>query len=404
MKLLWVKTDFLHPTDRGGQIRTLETLRQLHRHHEVHYVAFADPARPEGPARAGEYSRRWWAVPHEVVSKRSLGFGVQLAAGLVDPLPVAVRRWSSAAMRERVSGLIASENYDRIVCDFPFPAPNFPDIAATVLFQHNVETMIWRRHAEAAPDPVRRAYLSLQARRMFAFERQICQQAAYVIAVSANDAETMRREFAIDHVDDVPTGVDVEFFTPPAEPVAPSADLVFMGSMDWMANVDGAQWFVGEVLPLIRRQHPGCRLALVGRDPSPALRQLAAGDPGITVTGTVADVRPWLWGAAVSIVPLRVGGGTRLKIYEAMAARVATVSTTIGAEGLPVRHDEHLLIADGAPEFAAACGALLADPGRRERLRSAAGELVRQSYSWESAARRFETLLERAPRRGGARA
>lgn len=397
MKLLWVKTDFLHPTDRGGQIRTLETLRPLHRRHEVHYVAFADPARPEGPRRAGEYCTRAFPVQQTIVSKRSPRFALQLAAGLTDALPVAVRRWSSAAMRETVTGLIARENYDHIVCDFPFPAPNISDMSRAVLFQHNVETMIWRRLAATAPDPLRRAYLGLQARRMFAFEKNLCRQSAYVIAVSAKDAETMRQEFGISHVDDVPTGVDIDFFARPRDP-EPTTDIVFLGSMDWMANIDGARWFVSEVLPLIRRQRPDCRLALVGRDPSPEVRQLAQGDPRVTVTGTVPDVRPWLWGATVSIVPLRAGGGTRLKIFEAMAAGIATVSTAIGAEGLPVNHDRHLLIADTAPAFAAACLALLDDEAARDRLSGAARQLVKDSYSWESAAQRFEQLLERTSR------
>jgi glycosyltransferase involved in cell wall biosynthesis len=397
MKLLWVKTDFLHPTDRGGQIRTLETLRPLHKRHEIHYVAFADPSRPEGPRRVGEYSARAFPVEQAIVSKRSPRFALQLAAGLTDSLPVAVRRWSSATMRQTVADLIAREQYDRIICDFPFPAPNIPDMTRAVLFQHNVETMIWRRHAAAAPDPLRRAYLEMQARRMFAFERDLCRRAAYVIAVSAKDANTMRQEFGISHVDDVPTGVDIEFFARPQDP-EPQTDIVFLGSMDWMANVDGAGWFASEVLPLIRQQRPDCRLALVGRDPSPAVQQLAQGDPRILVTGTVPDVRPWLWGASVSIVPLRVGGGTRLKIFEAMAAGTATVSTTIGAEGLPVEHNRHLLIADTAPAFAAACIDLMNDGGRRQRLSFEAWELVKNRYSWESAALRFEQLLERAPR------
>lgn len=398
MKLLWIKTDFLHPTDRGGQIRTLETLRPLHRRHEVHYVAFDDPARPEGPRRAGEYSTRAYAIQQAIVSKQSPRFALQLAAGLVDRLPVAVRRWSSAAMREQVAALLAREKYDRIVCDFPFPAPNLPDIGQAVLFQHNVETMIWRRHAEAAPDPVRRAYLSLQARRMFAYERELCRRAGYVIAVSAKDAATMRTEFGITHVDDVPTGVDVAYFARPAE-AEPKADIVFLGSMDWMANVDGARWFATEVLPLIRRRRPECRVALVGRDPAPAVRQLASGDGRFVVTGTVPDVRPWLWGSAVSIVPLRVGGGTRLKIFEAMAAGVATVSTTVGAEGLPVTDGKHLSIADTAPAFAEACVALLDDRQRRESIAAAARTLVAENFSWDAAARRFEELLNRAPGR-----
>jgi polysaccharide biosynthesis protein PslH len=398
MKILWVKTDFLHPTTRGGQIRTLETVKQLHRRHEVHYIAFDDPAQPEGPDRAGEYAAKWWAVPHDVPPKTSPKFAWQLVKGLVDPLPVAVLRYRSARMRERIEALLAAERYDRVVCDFPFPAPNLPDIRQCILFQHNVETMIWRRHAEHGATAVHRWYFQRQAERMFTFERELCRRAGFVIAVSEKDAATIRTEFGIEHVDDVPTGVDVDGFRHPDGPAEKRAEIVFVGSMDWMANIDGAEWLAGEVLPRIWARRPETRVALVGRNPAGQVREIGARDGRVTVTGTVDDVRPWLWGAGLSVVPLRIGGGTRLKIYEAMAAGVATVSTTVGAEGLPVRDGEHLRLADDAEEFARACVELLENEGERRRLAAAARKLVEERYSWEAATRRFEELLLAAPR------
>lgn len=398
MKLLWVKTDFLHPTTRGGQIRTLETVKQLHKRHEVHYIGLDDPAAPEGPRRAGEYSSKSWAIPHLVAPKTSPRFGAQLLQGLVDPLPVAVLRYRSRAMREQIEKLLAVEKYDRLVCDFPFPAPNLPDTTQFVLFQHNVETIIWRRHAEHGTTAAHRWYFQKQAERMFAFERDLCRRAGYVIAVSAKDAQTMRDEFGITHVDDVPTGVDVEAFTAPAGGVPESkAELVFTGSMDWMANIDGGEWLMTEILPKVWEKKPKARVALVGRNPAARLRELAARDSRITVTGTVDDVRPWMWGTAVSIVPLRIGGGTRLKIYEAMAAGVATVSTTVGAEGLPVRNGEHLRLADSPADFARACVELLDSEAERRTLARAARELVETRYSWAAATKKFEALLEAAP-------
>ena len=397
MKLLWVKTDFLHPTTRGGQIRTLETVKQLHKRHEVHYIGLHDGASAEGPRRANEYSAKSWAIPHVAPPKTSPKFGVQLVQGLVDPLPVAVLRYRSRAMREQVEKLLATEKYDRLVCDFPFPAPNVPDITQSVLFQHNVETIIWRRHAEHGATAAHRWYFQKQAERMFAFERDLCRRAGYVIAVSAKDAQTMRDEFGISHVDDVPTGVDVEAFTAPAGGVETKAELVFTGSMDWMANIDGGEWLINDVLPKVWEKKPGARVALVGRNPAAKLRELAARDARITVTGTVDDVRPWMWGAAVSIVPLRIGGGTRLKIYEAMAAGVATVSTTVGAEGLPVQDGKHLRLADTPEAFARACLELLDNEAERRALAGAARELVESQFSWAAATKKFEDLLLAAP-------
>jgi glycosyltransferase involved in cell wall biosynthesis len=387
-----VKTDFLHPTTRGGQIRTLEMLRRLHRRHQVDYLALDDGTQPEGPARAHEYCRQFEIVPHRAPSKRSLAFAGQLLAGLVSPLPVAVNRWKSEEMRRRAETMDRREKYDAIVCDFLFPAPNIPEIERALLFQHNVEAMIWRRHATHGATPLHRAYFRLQAQRMEAYERQVCRAARRVVAVSANDARVMERDYGISGVGDVPTGVDVDFFAPPAV-AAHKADLTFLGSMDWMPNIDGAEWFTAEVLPLLRRRHRQCTVALVGRKPTAAVTALAAADPLLQVTGTVDDVRPWLHGSKVSIVPLRVGGGTRLKIYEAMAAGVPAVSTTIGAEGLDVIDGVNIRLADTPQAFADACADLLDDAAARERMADAARQMVAERYSWEAVTDIFERYL-----------
>jgi glycosyltransferase involved in cell wall biosynthesis len=397
MKILWIKTDFLHPTTRGGQIRTLETLRELHRDHEIHYVGYETPGQPEGPARAQEYCTRSYSLPHDVPPKTSPRFAVQLVQGLFSPLPVAVSRYRTAIMRETVDRLLRQIRFDSVVCDFLFPAPNVADLSRAVLFQHNVETMIWRRHVANASDPIRRWYLQQQADRMFHYERQVCRQAGFVVAVSEKDESVMRSEFGIDHVANVPTGVDVVHFTAPAGATTIPFDLVFVGSMDWMANIDGAQWFFDHVLPRIRQQRPDCRIALVGRDPAPKLRERAAAT-GVTVTGTVPDVRPYLWGAVASIVPLRIGGGTRLKIFEAMAAGCPVVSTTIGAEGLPVDHGTHLWIADEPEDFAHGCIQLLTDADRRRSLATVARQLVTDRFSWTASARLFAEFLDQGPR------
>jgi glycosyltransferase involved in cell wall biosynthesis len=213
-----------------------------------------------------------------------------------------------------------------------------------------------------------------------------------VIAVSETDAAIMRSEYGAQCVYATPTGVDLEYFSPPA--AAPrAADLVFVGSMDWAPNIEGAEWFVREVLPLIRRRRPECSVSLAGRKPGRAILDLAKVDARIAVTGTVPDIRPHVWGAAVSIVPLLTGGGTRLKIFEAMAARIPVVSTTIGAEGLPVEHGTHLYLADDPQSFAARCVELMENPDSRSRLTAAAWDLVSSRFSWDAAALEFERLL-----------
>jgi len=207
----------------------------------------------------------------------------------------------------------------------------------------------------------------------------------------------MRELFGVTRVSEIPTGVNLEYFSPP--PAAqPRADLVFVGSMDWLPNVDGVAYFVEQILPRIRCSRPDCTLAIVGRMPPAKIRQLAERDPKIHVTGTVPDVRPFLWGSSISIVPLRIGGGTRLKIYESMAAKIPVVSTLIGAEGLAVQDNENICIADTPEDFANRCLELLDDAGGRRRLSEAAWEMVSSCFSWEKVSRRFERVMEAAPR------
>ena len=393
MKILWVKSDLLHPATRGGQIRTLEMLRRLRKRNLIHYVAFSNEPDGEGVRRSSEYCDRCYTIPKFIPPRASWSFAVQLAAGLFSPLPLAVFRYKSAAMRRKLDELIAAENYDSIVCDFPTPAPNFNRLQDCVLFQHNVETMIWQRHSAQARNAVEKAYMRLQARRMAVFEGHVCRSVRHIIAVSGEDAAAMNRMFGVTNVSIIPTGVDVEHFTPSGAQ-AFIADLVFLGSMDWLPNIDGMRWFVEAVLPVIRRSRPKCSVAVVGRNPSGEIKSFAAKDPLIHVTGTVPDVRPWLWESHVSIVPLRIGGGTRIKIYESMAARVPVVSTAIGAEGLDVHDRVDIRIADSPEKFAAACLELLDRPENRAAQANAAWDLVAGSFRWENIVRRFESILD----------
>jgi polysaccharide biosynthesis protein PslH len=390
MRILWIKTELLHPVDKGGRIRTYQMLRALSRQHHVTYLCLDDGgAAPDAIARAREYAQEVVAVPFRPPAKRGAGLALALLRNLFSPLPYAVARYRSPALRERVRQLAAAA--DLVVCDFLFPSLNVPEglPAPAVLFQHNVEAKIWERYVSVPQHPLRRAYFRLQWRRMQRYEARECRRFARVVAVSAQDAAVIRSEYAAGSVRDVPTGVDLDYFTARRAPPPESRELVFVGSMDWMPNDDAIRWFAGEVFPEVRRRTAGVRLVVVGRAPSPGLRELASRDPAIEITGTVADVRPYLRRAALSVVPLRVGGGTRLKIYEAMATGVPVVSTAIGAEGLPLRSGEHLLIADSAAEQASAICGLLEDPARASALAANALAFVRQHCSWDAVAERF---------------
>jgi len=396
MKILWVNSNFMHPTTKGGQIRTLEMLRHLHSRHEIHYVAIENPDHPEGPQRSGEYSARSYPYQHRILDKRSPGFFAQLVKGVFSSVPLAVSRFHPPGMREFLEKLIRTEGFDKAVVDHLAPTAYFPRLEQAVFFQHNVETVIWRRHVEHAADPLRRLYFRMQADRMYKYERGVSRAAGHIVAVSAIDAGEMRKLFDVTRVSEIPTGVNVEYFTPTTAADA-ATDLVFIGSMDWLPNVDGMLYFAREVLPLIHRKRPETTLAIVGRTPPPEIVELGKQDPRIRVTGTVPDIRPHVWGSKLSVVPLRIGGGTRLKIYESMAARIPVVSTTIGAEGLEINPPDDARLADSPEAFAGQCLELLADDRLRKNIADAAWNMVSTRFSWDSVSRCFERILDAGP-------
>ncbi len=393
MKILWVNQYFLHPTERGGQIRSMGILKPLHQRHEVHYAALSDPNSSVGLDMAHTFSTRAYAIPHPVVPRTSPAFLLQVLKHIFfSRLPLAVERYHSRQLRETVAQLMQREKFDAVVCDFAASGVNMPHLSGAVLFQHNVETTIFERHAEHAKTPLHRWFYAMQARRMHDYEARVCRESAHVIAVSPVDAQRMREMFGITHVSDVATGVDVESLTHPGTTERPT-DFVFVGSMDWLPNIDGMLWFADEILPILRRHKPNCTVSIVGRRPDARLVALAAADPLITVTGTVDDVRPHLWGSRVSVLPLRVGGGTRMKVYEAMAAGIPMVSTSVGMEGLACVPGRDLLVGDTAEAFAAHCLTLLDNETLGNTLAASALKLVTEECSWESVSRQFEDMM-----------
>jgi glycosyltransferase involved in cell wall biosynthesis len=206
----------------------------------------------------------------------------------------------------------------------------------------------------------------------------------------------MKREYGLREVPDIPTGVDTAYFRRNPEVSPDPHHLVFTGSMDWLPNEDGILYFVEQVLPRIRRVLPDVRLTIVGRNPFPRLVQLSRQDPAITVTGRVDDVRPYMERAGAYIVPIRIGGGTRLKVYEAMAMEMPVVSTRIGAEGLPVLDGQHLLFADSPENFASAVIRVLTDAGLAGALGAQAAATVRERFGWGNVAAKFSLICHNA--------
>lgn len=403
LHILWLKTELLHPVDKGGRIRTYQTVRALARSHRVTYLTLDDgTAAPNALALAKEYAQEVVTVPFSPPARGTPAFFADLARNAVSRLPYAIGKYRSKRFEQEIQRL--APKVDVVVCDFLAPAINVPSKlpVPVVLFQHNVEAEIWRRHYEVAKHPVKRAYFKSQYRRMVRFEREQCNRFDHVIAVSDQDAELMRKDYGTTRVTPMPTGVDIDFFTPQPDEKRAQHDLVFLGSMDWLPNEDGVSWFADEIFPLLRKKQPAARLRIVGRNPSPRVKELAQKHAGIEVTGTVADVRPYLAQSAGLVVPLRIGGGTRLKIYEAMAMGIPVVSTTVGAEGLPLEPGQHFLRADDPAGIAAACAQVMDDPGAAAAMGNRAAQYVRSHFGWDGVAAQFADCCRRAA--GGASA
>ena len=409
MKLLWLNAGLLLPLDKGGKLRTWHLMRHLAHRHEISYLSFRDVTdSPDDVKGMREVAAHVVTVPRTEARKGTARFYVNAARYLADRKPYAVAKYRSVEYRHAIGRLLKEQRFDAIVCDFLVPVVNLPDVlpCPAILFTHNVEAEIWRRHTETAGNPLARILLSQQWRRMLRFERAALGRFDLVLAVSGADGQTFERLYpgtlnAPVHV--VQTGVDTSFFSPTPATEAKRAHLVFTGSMDWLPNVDGMQYFVHEILPRIREAEPAATLSIIGRSPTPAVKRLAL-DAGIEVTGRVDDVRPHIAAGSVYVVPLRIGGGTRLKIFEAMAMGKAVVSTTIGAEGLPVTSGEDVLIADDPAQFARAVIGLIRDDQRRQSLEAQARRLVVDRYDWAAVSRDFEEALTRVCRAGEAAA
>jgi sugar transferase (PEP-CTERM/EpsH1 system associated) len=405
MKLLWLNANLLLPLDKGGKLRTWHVMRHMAARHEITYLSFEDESQTQAD-RDGmrEVCARLETVPRADAAKGTWQFYAGAARYVVHPAPYAVAKYRSDAFRERVASLLATGTFDAVVCDFLVPIVNLPAFArsaagkpASILFTHNVEAEIWRRHAENARNPFSRLLLTQQWQRMLRFERDALARFDLVLAVSEADGRTFERLYPgalRQPVHVVQTGVETDYFRPSPEG-AVRTHMVFTGSMDWLPNEDGMTYFCREILPRIRQSEPDATLSIVGRAPTPAVRKLAE-IPGVEVTGRVDDVRPHIARGAVYVVPLRIGGGTRLKIFEAMSMGKAVVSTTVGAEGLPVTSGRDIEIADEPSRFAQAVVRVMRDGAARRAMEIAARGLVVEKYDWSAVADDFEQAVLRA--------
>ena len=369
-------------------------IAELSRRHRVSLLTTRHPTEETADlAKELPGCERIEAVPYRQPKQGTARFAWAVARSWASPYPVDVWRWRIPTVGARLREWLDA-GVDLCVADFLVAMPNLPTRMATpvLLFEHNVEYMIWKRLHEVEEEWWRRALLALEWRKMRRYEAKACARAGRTVAVSEADRALLAADAPSADIKAIGTGVDTEYFQPNGAMETP-ATLVFTGSMDWYPNEDAILYFIERILPELRRDVPGLSVTVVGREPSDRLRAECAA-AGVNVTGTVADVRPYVVAAAVYIVPLRIGGGTRLKIFEALAMGKAVVATRVGAEGLPISPGEHFLQADNPTEFAKAVLTLLKDPARRHALGMAGRRLVEERYSWREVSRQFEAHCE----------
>lgn len=393
--LLFVSTRFLFPVDSGGKIRTTQVLRGL-KGGKFH-VVLASPATPDLLEKhAAEIESvcddfRWWPEP-----QRGPLFHYTRMRYLPGPLPIPVRTDRHPGATELVSSLLDDEP-SVAVFDFAHAAVLAPGQmdCPSVMFTHNVEAEIFRRHTEVAGNWIEKAIWNNQYRKMQRFENRALNRFDVVVAVADRDRDQFANDYGIDNLYVIPTGVDLEFFGYRD----PDRDdrVVFCGSMDWMANQEGVQYFMNDVWPLIAEQVPEAGMTVVGRAaPEAMINEARRRELNWEFTGFVDDVRPFIQGAAVSVIPLRVGGGTRLKAYEAMSMGSPIVSTSIGMEGLPVQPDRHYLRADDPKSFADCVVRCLKDRSMRQAMAKESRQFVEENFSYKVAALSFQHACETA--------
>ncbi len=399
MKILWVKSGGLLPLNHGGRIRSYHLAKELAKLHDVSLFTFS--AKTEDPIEAHEplknVFRNLVCLPIDIPSARGVKESLHYVRNLFSARPYSATKYCQPWIARELSKHLEREKYDLLLCDFLLTAAVVPWDwkGPKVLFTHNIEAVIWERHYRVNKNPLWKAISYREYRTLERMERKYVSRADHVLAVSENDRDFFRKYTSDSRMSVIPTGVDTEYFAPDWG-TEEAESIVFTGSMDWMANEDGIVFFIEKILPLVRRRFPKAKLWIVGRRPSARLKAIAARETGIVVTGTVEDIRPYMSRGSVYVVPLLVGGGTRIKIFEAMAAGKAVVSTTIGAEGLPVRHGENILLADEPASFANNIIDLISDPARRLKLGQAARELVASSYSWGAVGKTLSGVLRMA--------
>jgi len=383
VNVLVLDEELPYPPDTGKRIRTWNLTQHLASRHSITFLCYG---KPEGQTKIAGLTVETVRPPSHFTGWRLY---VRLFLNLFSIYPFSVSKHYTKGFSRRLKAVLKQKRFDLVQCEWtPYAiyAQHLNSLPLIVVM-HNVESQIWCRRAQVSKTLAERIFFYLQAKKMQWFERRALRSADGVTAVSTLDAHAALA-WGAQQVSIVENGVDLQKFKPMPDP--DTHEILFVGSLDWYPNVDAIKFFLLEIFPLLGRSVPDAKLCIVGRRPTSGLVQLLQTKPDVCLIPDVEDVRPYLARAATIVVPLRIGGGTRIKILEAFAMGKAVVSTSIGCEGLEVVDGVHLLVADKPSTFATSITKLLVSKVERERLAQNGLALARRRYSWEDCAKRLE--------------
>jgi polysaccharide biosynthesis protein PslH len=389
LRVLVIDEEIPYPLNTGKRIRTWNLLTGLAKNHDVHLLCYGHCE--DAACAAARLAGIALHLVEPSAGITGIHLYLRLFVNLFSLYPFSVSKHYSRRFQKACDALLRGENWDLIQCEWTPYARFLSGVRSTptLLATHNVESQIWERRAQHGRNLIEKLYFRWQEIKMRWFERSALRRASAVTAVSGADAETMQA-WGVQRVTVVPNGVDFDLYSDLGALESDENAIISVSSLDWFPNVDAIEYFSREIYPIIRQEIPYATLRVVGRRPSDELKNKLASVPGVELLGEVADVRPHLERAAVVVVPLRIGGGSRLKILEALASAKAVVSTSVGVEGLELRLGEDLMVADSPLEFAKCVVDLLRRKEARKLLGEAGRRRVSATYDWG----RISGLLE----------
>jgi glycosyltransferase involved in cell wall biosynthesis len=390
------------PLTSGKRIRTYQLLARLARQHQITLLAHRNPDPDEAAAADTAFRQlgiRTVIVDRVIPPKAGAGFYARLAGNLLSLLPYSVATHTSPALVEAVRQLASLQSVDLWHCEWTPYAQALRlalgkqlSLHRWTLMAHNVESVIWERFTQAEPNPVKRWYIRKQWEKFERFERWAVTAATTTIAVSPDDGRLLRERFAARSVAVVDNGVDLDYFKPQRDVDRDPRRLLFLGSLDWRPNQDAVLQLLDHIFPAVRRQVPGATLNLVGRRPPAWLLDRVAREPGVQLFADVPDVRPFLATCGMLVVPLRIGGGSRLKILEALATETPVISTRVGAEGLQLTPGRDLIVCPTPDQMAPAILAAIQQPDEFREIAEHGRHEVVTRYCWNRLAEQLDRI------------